>query len=71
MVHAVGTDVKDLCEYIMVLMSRYSQQWSGEQEGEFRKQLRAMAEKAAVPIERPSAEGQGWRNWYEFERWRW
>lgn len=28
-VHAIGMDVKDLCEHIMAFLSRYIQQWNG------------------------------------------
>lgn len=58
-VHVAGRDVEDLCGHILLLMSRYRQQWDEEQEAEFRKQLRTVAAKVAIPIERLTAEGRG------------
>ncbi|KAF3044006.1 hypothetical protein E8E12_005857 [Didymella heteroderae] len=58
-VHVAGTDVKDVCGHILMLMSRYREKWNGEQQAAFEKQLEIAAEKVAVSIERPSAEGRG------------
>lgn len=61
-VHVAGRDVKDLCEHILLLMSRYRQQWDGEQDSEFRQQLEMAAKEVTVPIERPNAEGRALEN---------
>lgn len=58
-VHVAGADVKDLCSHILLLMSRYREKWDKEQQATFEKELELAAEKVAMPIERPSAEGRG------------
>ena len=58
-VHVAGTDVKDLCGHILLLMSRYREKWDDEQQTVFEKQLKQAVEEVVVPIERPNAEGRG------------
>lgn len=58
-VHVAGTDVKDLCGHLLMLMSRYREKWDDEMQAAFEKQLELAIEKIAVPIERPNAEGRG------------
>jgi len=54
-VHVAGTDVKDLCGHILLLMSRYREKWDEGQQATFEEQLKHVAEKVAVPIEKPNA----------------
>ncbi|KAJ4990511.1 methyltransferase type 11 [Stagonosporopsis vannaccii] len=58
-VHFAGSDVRDMCGHLMGLLGQLQKKWeNGEEEGKFRRQLEAEAEKVAVKIQRPGPQGE-------------